>query len=140
MTRIVYVNIERYLEPPSLATRLYKGATWPYRNWSHNFNFRWADVDAERTCRYEVPEYLMPTDSTVVVIRKVLTEYARGMHTAEELKELEAKGGIQEEELVTQRNLEIMEAAQTLHAEEIKEGLAKTRSETEWGSAPTSKS
>ncbi len=132
MTRIVYVNIERYLEPPSIVTKIHRGLSWPIRNWSHNFNFRWADVDAERTCRYEVPEYLPPTDSTVVVIRKVLTEYARGTHTAEELKELEAKGGIQEEELVIQRNLEIMEAAQTLHAEEIKEGIAKTRSDAEW--------
>ena len=133
MTRIVYVNIERYLEKPTVQTRLYRGFTWPYRNWSHNFNFRWADVDAERTCRYEVPEYLTPTDSTVVVIRKVLTEYARGVHTAEELKELEAKGGIQEEELVTQRNLEIAEAAQSASAEKIKEGLARTRSDAEWG-------
>ena len=132
MTRIVYVNIERYTEKQSLANRIYRGFTWPYRNWSHNFNFRWADVDAERTSRYEVPEYLTPTDSTVVVIRKVLTEYARGTHTAEELKELEAKGGIKEEELVTQRNLEVAETAQTLHSEEIKEGLAKTRTEADW--------
>jgi phenylpropionate dioxygenase-like ring-hydroxylating dioxygenase large terminal subunit len=125
MTRIVYVNIERYAEAPSLTTRIYKGFTWPVRNWNHNFNFRWADVDAERTSRYDAPEYLTPTDSTVVVIRKVLTEYARGVHTAEELKEIEARG-IREEELVTQRNLELVETAQSAHAEEIKVGLAQT--------------
>ena len=126
MTRVCYINIERYQEAPSLKTRLYKGFTWPFRNWSHNFNFRYADLDAERTCRYDIPEYLSATDSTVVVIRKVITEYARGVHTAEELAELEAKGGIQEEELVTGRNLDALKEAQSVHATDIKEGLAKT--------------
>ena len=124
MTRIVYVNIERYQEAPSTMKRIYKGATWPFRNWGHNFNFRWADVDAERTCRYDVPEYLTPTDSTVVVIRKVLTEYARGVHTAEELKEIEARG-VLEEQLVDPRNAELAVTAHSAHADEIKEGLAK---------------
>jgi phenylpropionate dioxygenase-like ring-hydroxylating dioxygenase large terminal subunit len=123
VTRIVYVNIERYKEAPTMLTRIRKGATWPYRNWIHNFNFRWADVDAERTCRYDVPEFLVPTDSTVVVIRKVLTEYARGVHTAEEIKELEAKG-IKEERLVDQLNAEVAVTGNSAHAEEIKEGLA----------------
>jgi hypothetical protein len=133
MTRIVYVNIERYLEPPSFLTRLHRGMSWPIRNWSHNFNFRWADVDAERTCRYDVPEYLTPTDSTVVVIRKVLTEYARGVHTSEELAQLEAQGGIREEELVTERALEALDVAQSTYADDIKEGIARTRSQAEWG-------
>jgi phenylpropionate dioxygenase-like ring-hydroxylating dioxygenase large terminal subunit len=124
MTRIVYVNIERYQEAPSVATRFYKGFTWPYRNWIHNFNFRWADVDVERTCRYDVPEYLTPTDSTVVSIRKVLTEYGRGVHTAAELKELEEKG-VREEQLVDKRNAEIAITAHSAHADEIKEGLAR---------------
>jgi phenylpropionate dioxygenase-like ring-hydroxylating dioxygenase large terminal subunit len=124
VTRIVYVNIERYAEKPSTLTRMYKGFTWPYRNWIHNFNFRWADVDAERTCRYDVPEYLTPTDSTVVVIRKVLLEYARGVHTAEELKEMEAKG-VREEQLVDRLNAEIAVSGSSAHSDEIKEGLAK---------------
>jgi phenylpropionate dioxygenase-like ring-hydroxylating dioxygenase large terminal subunit len=132
MTRIVYVNIERYLEPPSFFTRLHRGISWPIRNWSHNFNFRWADVDAERTCRYDVPEYLTPTDSTVVVIRKVLTEYARGVHTSEEIAQLEAAGGIKEEELVNERAMEALKVAQSAYAEDIKEGLAKTRTQADW--------
>ena len=126
MTRVCYINIERYQEAPSLKTKLYKGFTWPFRNWSHNFNFRYADLDAERTCRYDIPEYLSATDSTVVVIRKVLTEYGRGVHTAEELAELESKGGIKEEDLVTGRNIDALEEAQSVHATDIKEGLAKT--------------
>ena len=125
LTRVVYVNIERYQEAPSLATRIYKGFTWPMRNWSHNFNFRWIDVDAERTCRYDIPEYLVPTDSTVVVIRKVLAEYARGVHTAEELKELEEKG-LLEEEVVEQRYQEAIQGGQSTYAETIKEGLTQT--------------
>jgi hypothetical protein len=132
MTRIVYVNIERYLEAPSFVTRLHRGMSWPIRNWSHNFNFRWADVDAERTCRYDVPEYLTPTDSTVVVIRKVLTEYARGVHTSEEISQLEAAGGIKEEGLVTERAMEALQVAQSAYVEDIKEGIARTRTQADW--------
>jgi phenylpropionate dioxygenase-like ring-hydroxylating dioxygenase large terminal subunit len=126
MTRIVYVNIERYQSAPPLTTKVWRGFTWPFRNWAHNFNFRWADVDAERTCRYDIPEYLSSSDSTVVVIRKVLAEYARGIHTAEELKALDEEGSTAEEKLVTERNLAAVETAQSAHATDIKEGLAQT--------------
>ena len=129
MTRIVYVNIERYLEKPALFTRFVRGLSWPVRNYDHNFNFRWADVDAERTCRYDIPEYLSATDSTVVVIRKVLAEYARGVHTKEELEELEK--GVREEEIITRRTVEALETAQSIHTEKIKEGLASTGFPTE---------
>jgi hypothetical protein len=79
-----------------------------------------------------VPEYLTPTDSTVVVIRKVLTEYARGVHTSEEIAQLEAAGGIKEEELVNERAMEALKVAQSAYAEDIKEGLAKTRTQADW--------
>ena len=125
MTRVVYLNIERYMTKPNILTRFYKGFTWPFRNWSHNFNFRYADLDAERTCQYNLPEYLSATDSTVVVIRKVLTEYARGVKMSDDV-ELESR----EEELVTKRNLDaIKEAAEgdkSVHVADIKEGLEKT--------------
>ena len=85
---------------------------------------RFADVDAERTCRYDLPEYLSPTDSTVVVIRKVLAEFARGVHNREELDELDAID-TREEDIVTRRNLEALEAAKSVHAQSIREGLAK---------------
>ena len=125
MTRIIYVNIERYFEKPDLRTRFLRNASWPVRNFDHNFNFRFADVDAERTCRYDLPEYLSPTDSTVVVIRKVLAEFARGMHNREELDELNASD-TREEDIVTRRNLEALETARSVHADSIRQGLAKT--------------
>src|SRR5690606_38690272 len=93
---------------------------------AHNFNFRYADLDAERTSQYNIPEYLSATDSTVVVIRKVLTTYARGVHNAEELSQLEAEGGTREERLVTERNLAMADAIQSAHAAEIKEGLSQS--------------
>jgi hypothetical protein len=121
LTRVCYINIERYQEAPSLFKRIYKGCTWPWRNFAHNFNFRYADLDAERTCQYNIPEYLSATDSTVVVIRKVLTEYARGVRSPE----MSDEQAILEETLVDKRNLEVMQAANTIHEQEIKEGLAR---------------
>lgn len=121
MTRIIYLNIERYAEAPSLMTRSVKNLTWPWRNWSFNYNFRYADYDAERSCQYHIPEYLSATDSTVVVIRKVLANYARGVKMPDDV-ELETP----EEERVTALNLEAAEIANSVHAEQIKEGLTRT--------------
>jgi phenylpropionate dioxygenase-like ring-hydroxylating dioxygenase large terminal subunit len=124
MTRICYINIERYLTPPSFKTRFMRGLSWPARSYSHNYNFRYADVDAERTCQYNIPEYLSASDSTVVVIRKVLTEYARGVRNPEMPDELLTR----EEEEVKRRYVEALEVAQasSLHSERIKEGLTET--------------
>ena len=122
MTRMVYLCIERFSEKPSAKTRFLSGVTWPWRNWTKNFNFRYADLDAERTCQYDLPEYLSATDSTVVVIRKVLAEYARGVRQPSE----EVAEGSREEELVTERNLRALESSTSINAPSIKEGLAKT--------------
>ena len=122
MTRMVYLCIERFSEKPSAKTRFLSGVTWPWRNWTKNFNFRYADLDAERTCQYDLPEYLSATDSTVVVIRKVLAEYARGVRQPSE----EVAKGSREEELVTERNLRALESSTSINAPSIKEGLAKT--------------
>ena len=73
LTRVVYINIERYYQEPSRARRIYKGATWPWRNWAHNYNFRRADLDAERTCQYSIPEYLSATDSKFAMCRLLVT-------------------------------------------------------------------
>ena len=86
MTRIIYLNIERYDQEPSLWTKTTKNITWPWRNFVFNYNFRFADYDAERTCQYHIPEYLSATDSTVVVIRKVLAEFARGKNMPDEVE------------------------------------------------------
>ena len=86
-----------------------------------NYNFRFADYDAERTCQYHIPEYLSATDSTVVVIRKVLAEFARGKNMPDEV-ELDTI----EEQKVTALNLEAMANANSIHSEEIREGLTKS--------------
>ena len=77
LTRMVYLNVERYSKKPGWATRLYKGLTWPYRNWDLNFNFRNQDYDAEKYVLYTAPEYMSVTDSVVVATRRLFTEYAR---------------------------------------------------------------
>ena len=120
LTRIVYVNIERYAKAPSMFRRAYKNLTWPFRNWAHNFNFRFADIDAERSCQYQMPEYLSATDSTVVVIRKLLADYARGVDRPEE--GLSSK----KEQRVDELNLEVLKMGNSAHLGEIKEGLSKT--------------
>jgi hypothetical protein len=122
MTRVCYINLERYAEPPSLRKKLYKGITWPFRNWAHNFNFRYADLDAERTCQYNIPEYLSATDSRVVVIRKLLGEYARGVRSAETAADMTTR----EDELVAQRNKEMLDKANSVHTDAIKEGLTRS--------------
>ena len=119
LTRMVYLNVERYAEAPDIKTRLRSGLTWPTRNWLLNFNFRNPDYDAERSCQYNIPEYLSATDSTVVAIRKLLADYGRGAKRPTELD-------TPEEELVAQRNLSALETATSSHAEEIREGLART--------------
>jgi phenylpropionate dioxygenase-like ring-hydroxylating dioxygenase large terminal subunit len=120
LTRMVYLNVERYAEPPSLFTRIRSAVQWPSRNWSLNFNFRNPDYDAERTCQYSLPEYLSATDSTVVAIRKLLAEYGRGAKDIEEVT--------REDELIEERNKKVADEAQTVLAGAIKEGLAKVRS------------
>ena len=87
LTRMVYLNVERYAEPLTPATRIWSALQWPSRNWSLNFNFRNPDYDAERTCQYNLPEYLSATDSTVVGIRKLIAEYGRG---AKQIEDAEA--------------------------------------------------
>lgn len=119
MTRMVYLNVERYSKAPSLFTRIRSAVQWPSRNWSLNFNFRNPDYDAERTCQYYLPEYLSATDSTVVAIRKLLAEYGRGSKQIEEVT--------REDELVDARNQRVAEEAQTALAGVIKDGLAKVR-------------
>ena len=121
MTRIIYLNIERYDQAPSLWTKTIKNVTWPWRNFVFNYNFRFADYDAERTCQYHIPEYLSATDSTVVVIRKVLAEFARGKNMPDEV-ELDTI----EEQKVTALNLEAMANANSIHSEEIREGLTQS--------------
>lgn len=119
LTRMVYLNVERYAKRPGVIRHFWSGLTWPTRNWLLNFNFRNPDYDAERTCQYSLPEYLSATDSTVVAIRKLLAEYARGAKKPEEITH--------EDEIVAQRNQDVLEESASAYAERIKEGLSKVR-------------
>lgn len=119
LTRMVYLNVERYATKPNVWKRFYSGLTWPTRNWLLNFNFRNPDYDAERTCQYNLPEFLSSTDSTVVVIRKLLAEYARGAKRPEEVT--------RELELVDERNRQVLAESQSAQAERIRQGLAQIR-------------
>jgi len=119
MTRMVYLNVERYKTKPGVVRKIWSGLKWPTKNWMLNYNFRNPDYDAERTCQYNMPEYLSATDSTVVAIRKLVAEYGRGNMRVEELT--------REDELVLERNDEVIEDSKSAYAEQIKEGFAKIR-------------
>jgi len=119
MTRMVYLNVERYAEEPDLRKRFKSAWTWPARNWLLNFNFRNPDYDAEKTCQYNLQEYLSATDSTVVAIRKLLAEYARGSKAPEEIT--------REEELIEDRQQRVADEATSAYAEQIRKGMAETR-------------
>lgn len=118
MTRLVYLNVERYAKKPALLTRLMSSLSWPTRNWILNFNFRNPDYDAERTCQYDLPEVLSSTDSTVVAIRKLMVDYARGTGEIEEIT--------REELIVDNVTQEVLEDSSSTQAEKIKSGLART--------------
>jgi len=87
LTRMVYLNVERYSTAPSVLRRFIKGATWPYRNWLLNFNFRNQDYDAEKYVQYDMPEYLSSTDSVVVAMRRLFVEHARDVTRRREREE-----------------------------------------------------
>ena len=87
LTRMVYLNVERYSEHPSLMRRLWSSASWPYRNWELNFNFRNQDYDAEKYVQYDLPEYLSSTDSVVVAMRRLFVEHARDVQRRREREE-----------------------------------------------------
>jgi hypothetical protein len=116
---MVYLNVERYKTKPGVVRKIWSGLKWPTKNWMLNYNFRNPDYDAERTCQYNMPEYLSATDSTVVAIRKLVAEYGRGNMRVEELT--------REDELVLERNDEVIEDSKSAYAEQIKEGFAKIR-------------
>ncbi len=87
LTRMVYLNVERYSQPPSIFRRLWSTVTWPYRNWELNFNFRNQDYDAEKYVQYDLPEYLSSTDSVVVAMRRLFVEHARDVQRRRAMEE-----------------------------------------------------
>lgn len=87
LTRMVYLNVERYRRRPNPLRRLWSSVTWPYRNWELNFNFRNQDYDAEKYVQYDLPEYLSSTDSVVVAMRRLFVEHARDVQRRREREE-----------------------------------------------------
>ena len=88
LTRMVYLNVERYETRPGFFRRLVKGSTWPYRNWELNFNFRNQDYDAEKYTQYQMPEYLSSTDSVVVAMRRLFADHNRDVIRQREREEV----------------------------------------------------
>ena len=87
LTRMVYLNVERYATRPGTFRRLWSSVTWPYRNWELNFNFRNQDYDAQKYVQFASPEYLSSTDSAVVAMRRLFVEHARDVKRRREQEE-----------------------------------------------------
>jgi phenylpropionate dioxygenase-like ring-hydroxylating dioxygenase large terminal subunit len=80
LTRTVYFFSSR---PQTALGRLYDRVSFKLiLNWMLFFNFSDQDYDAMRSIRYQYPEYLSSTDNTLVALRKLVTEHARGIQRA----------------------------------------------------------
>jgi hypothetical protein len=119
LTRMVYLNVERYETSPDALARLKSAVTWPVRDWALNFNFRNQDIWAEMYGQYDQPEYLSSTDSVVIAMRKLFTEHARGIRAPEPEVVAEEVG----ETMVREGSRRAVQAARGDYAEEIREKL-----------------
>ena len=129
LTRMVYLNVERYPTQPSWLKRVYKTISWPYRNWELNFNFRNQDYDAEKYVQYSAPEYMSSTDSVVVAMRRLFTEHNRDTVLRREWEE-EAPEVFEEtlaERLVREGDARVAAASETYSLERLEEELLRRR-------------
>ena len=129
LTRMVYLNVERYPTEPNWLKRVYKGISWPYRNWELNFNFRNQDYDAEKYVQYSAPEYMSSTDSVVVAMRRLFTEHNRDTVLRREWEE-EAPEVLEEtlaEQLVREGDARVAAASETYSLERLEEELLRRR-------------
>lgn len=127
LTRMVYLNVERYPKRPGIVRRLWSGVTWPYRNWELNFNFRNQDYDAEKYVQYASPEYISSTDSVVVAMRRLFVEHVRDVQRRRELEE-ELPESLEEtevERMVREVDAQVAEASQTFDADRLEEELPR---------------
>ena len=127
LTRMVYLNVERYSQKPNVMRRLWSSVSWPYRNWELNFNFRNQDYDAEKYVQYALPEYLSSTDSVVVAMRRLFVEHARDVERrrAREEELPEALEETEAEEMVRQGDARVAEASETFDLERLQEELLR---------------
>ena len=127
LTRMVYLNVERNSKPPNVFVRTMRGATWPYRNWFLNFNFRNQDYDAEKYVQYGMPEYLSSTDSVVVAMRRLFVEHARDVTRRREREE-EAPESMEEtvaDQQVRQGDQLVAEASDAFDVQRLEEELLR---------------
>ncbi len=122
LTRMIYLNVERYSSPPNPWTRFTSHITWPVRNFVKNFNFRSQDIYAEMTGQYDKPEFLLSTDTFVIATRRLLADYARGVKPSEPELAVQDVGELNAQE-VEQQVLEIAETRKSSNVEEIKEKI-----------------
>jgi hypothetical protein len=127
LTRMVYLNVERYSRPPSLLRRFWSSVTWPYRNWELNFNFRNQDYDAEKYVQYSFPEYLSSTDSVVVAMRRLFAEHARDVQRRREREE-ELPESMEEtlaEQMVREGDARVAETSKAFDARRLHDELLR---------------
>ncbi len=77
LTRVFYYRSRRI--PTRLGRFGERAAFKLYRNFVSHYNFSDQDYDAMRTVRYDMPEYLSATDSSLITQRRLITEHARGV-------------------------------------------------------------
>ena len=127
LTRMVYLNVERYGRRPNPLRRLWSAVSWPYRNWELNFNFRNQDYDAEKYVQYDKPEYLSSTDSVVVAMRRLFVEHARDVQRRrgreEELPESWEETPA--EQLVREGDAKVAASSETFDVERLNEELLR---------------
>ena len=127
LTRMVYLNVERYDKRPNVVKRLWSSVTWPYRNWVLNFNFRNQDYDAEKYVQYSFPEYLSSTDSVVVAMRRLLVEHARDVQRRREREE-ELPESLEEtlaEQMVREGDDRVAKTSQAFDRQRLSEELLR---------------
>ena len=127
LTRMVYLNVERYSKKPGLLRRVYSGITWPYRNWEFNFNFRNQDYDAEKYAQYANPEYLSSTDSAVVAMRRLFVEHSRDVQRRREREEElpEVMEETPDERMVREGDARVAAASDAFDGERLEEELLR---------------
>ena len=127
LTRMVYLNVERYEKRPSLLRRVMSATTWPYRNWELNFNFRNQDYDAEKYTQYNMPEYLSSTDSVVVAMRRLFVEHNRDVIRQREREEAlpEVMEETEAERMVREGDVKVASATAAFDADRLEAELLR---------------
>ena len=129
LTRMVYLNVERYETKPGFLRRMVKSVTWPYRNWELNFNFRNQDYDAEKYTQYHLPEYLSSTDSVVVAMRRLFADHNRDVirqrEREEAMPEVEVMEESEAERMVREGDVKVATATEAFDADRLEAELLR---------------